>query len=257
MKEFKMFVITHKGIRYKLAQDYVPIQVGESNTKLDLPYIKDNTGINISEKNANYCELTAIYWLYKNYNLPDYVGICHYRRFFVHTVLLKLIDRKYVKRVMKKNDIILPNKFQTNSSAKENFINSKSGREKDLNNLRKIIEKNYPEYLDDYDDIMQSNKISYCNMAVMKKNDFKEYCNWLFEILFKVEKITDMTGYSKQEKRLYGFLSEFLLNVWVLHNKLKVKYCWVYKYREELSTGERIWRRIKFMIKVVIKNQSN
>ena len=76
----EIFVITHKKVFVNLPEGYIPIQVGNAN--LDTQYLRDNTLDNISNKNSNYCELTAIYWLWKNYELPDYIGITHYRRFF-------------------------------------------------------------------------------------------------------------------------------------------------------------------------------
>ena len=44
-------------------------------------------------------------------------------------------------------------------------------------------------------------------------------------MLFKLEEVTDLTDYTPAEARIYGYLSEILLNVWVQKNKLKVKYC--------------------------------
>lgn len=225
---FKMFVITHKKFNYKLNKDYEVIQVGKANTKNQLPYISDDTGNNIAIKNNSYCELTAIYWLWKNYDLPQYIGICHYRRYFVYGILSRLVDENYIKKNISKYDVILPCQYKTESNVYNHFINSTSGREKDLINLRKIIEEKYPDYINMYDTVMNSQKTSYCNMAIMKKDDYNNYCKWLFNILFELETITDMTGYTKQEKRLYGFLSEFLLNVWIQKNNLKIKYCNMY-----------------------------
>lgn len=252
MKDFEMFVITHKKITKKLIKEYIPIQVGKDNTKLDLQYINDNTGDNIAQKNPYYCELTAIYWLYKNYDLPKYVGICHYRRFFLHSIFLKLIDKKYVNKIMKKYDVILPYRYDTKSSVEDNFIDAGSGKKKDLVNLRNIIKKDYSKYLNEYDKVMSSKKMSYCNMVVMKKEDFMKYCSWLFEILSKVEAITDMTGYSKQEKRLYGFLSEFLLNVWINQNRLKIKNTPIYVQKDNLTLINKFTRNIRLIIKIIL-----
>lgn len=224
-KIFQMFVVTHKEFDYKLINNYIPIQVGKRFTKKDLPYISDDTGDNISEKNQNYCELTAIYWLWKNYNLPDYVGISHYRRYFVTGLRSKIIREDHVLNVLKDYDVILPFEYNTKSNVGAHFANSKSGRKKDLDNLRMVISRKRKEYLNDYDYIMNSKSTSYCNMAILSKENFLKYCEWLFPILLEVEKLTDFTGYTMEEKRLYGYLSEFLLNVWIRHNNLKIKYC--------------------------------
>ena len=62
-------------------------------------------------------------------------------------------------------------------------------------------------------------------MMICKKKKFDEYCHWLFDILFEVEKRTDITNYTVAEARIYGYLSEILLNVWVDYKRLKVKHC--------------------------------
>lgn len=225
MKNFEMFVIGLKMIPIKLPDNYVPIQVGKNNTKIELPYISDDTLDNISEKNANYCELTAIYWLWKNYNLPKYVGLCHYRRFLTDN--FKFINERKVNKIMKDYDVILPIEHHTKSTV-YNFYFKGAGKEKDLKILRDIISKKYNEYLQDYDDIMNSESTSYCNMGIFKKEDYISYCKWLFDVLFDVEKEVDLTGYNVQEARIFGYMGEFLLDVWIKHNNLKIYHTWVY-----------------------------
>lgn len=221
---FEMFVVTHKKIFYKLIKNYIPIQVG-NNKKFRENYLKDDSGDNISEKNSNYCELTAIYWLWKNYNLPKYIGICHYRRFFIKRPLYRLVDEKYVLKNLNKYDIILPYPYKTKKNVKNHFINSISGKEKDIDRLELLIKNSFSEYYDDFCDVMKGKAASYANMFIMNKNNYIEYCEWLFKILFEFEKTTDLTDYTVQEARIYGYMSEFLLNVWVKHKKLRIKYC--------------------------------
>ena len=83
--DIKILVATHK--KYWMPKDdiYFPIHVGREG-KADLGYIGDNTGDNISAKNANYCELTGLYWAWKNLKC-DYIGLCHYRRYFAGCLL--------------------------------------------------------------------------------------------------------------------------------------------------------------------------
>lgn len=256
MNKFKMYVVTHKKFNYNLLNSYEPIQVGKCNTHCELPYLTDDTGDNISNKNNNYCELTAIYWIWKNDKKSKYVGISHYRRYFVYGIKSKLVDDNYVSKYLesKKYDIVLPYEYKTESNVYNHFVNSTSGREKDLENLRKIIEKKYPDYIDSYDNVMKSKKTSYCNMMISSKKIFDNYCEWLFDVLFELEKITDLTGYTKQEQRIYGFLSEFLLNVWAKQNNLKIKHCSMYYI--ENNTLKNALKKVKLGIRSVIKNET-
>ena len=83
----KIIIATHK--KYEMPKDdmYLPLHVGaegkvdENNRPLDLGYQKDKTGENISELNASYCELTGLYWAWKNLD-EDFIGLSHYRRHF-------------------------------------------------------------------------------------------------------------------------------------------------------------------------------
>ena len=98
----KILVVTHKKYWMPKIEMYLPIQVGLIN-KNDLGYLKDNTGDNISYKNPNYCELTAMYWAWKNIDV-DYIGICHYRRYFTNKNKLK----RFI--IGKKNSILTEKK---------------------------------------------------------------------------------------------------------------------------------------------------
>lgn len=74
----EIYIATHKD--YSFQQKKIPIHVGKDLTDLNLGIIGDNTGDNISSLNPNFCELTALYWMWKN-SSADYLGLIHYRRF--------------------------------------------------------------------------------------------------------------------------------------------------------------------------------
>ena len=66
MKNIKIIVATHKKYQMPEDQMYFPVQVGaEGKTKIE-EYTQDNTGNNISLKNPYFCELTGLYWAWKN-----------------------------------------------------------------------------------------------------------------------------------------------------------------------------------------------
>ena len=222
-----IYVVTHKEFNPPTGEIYVPIQVGKIFTKNELPYIGDDTGENIAEKNANYCELTAFYWLWKNIHDVDYIGICHYRRYFTNNYYFNsacfFVNERQIEKIMKNYDAILPKQTKLSMTVRE-YYSYCDGLDKDLETTGNIILKKYPKYSKEYDIVMKSNHASYCNMMITSKELFDEYCTWLFDILFEVEKETNMEGYTKAQHRVFGYISEILLNVWALHNKLKVKY---------------------------------
>ena len=79
----KILVCCHKKDVMATHEPYMPIHVGKAlHPELDLGIQGDNTGDNISEKNGSYCELTGMYWAWKNLKDVDIIGLCHYRRYF-------------------------------------------------------------------------------------------------------------------------------------------------------------------------------
>ena len=91
----------------------------------------------------------------------------------------------------------------------------------DLDYTRQILEEKYPEYVKAYDDTMKSTIGHRFNMFIMKTELFDQYCEWLFDILFELEKRIDISQYNQYEARVFGFLSERLFNVWLEKKQLK------------------------------------
>lgn len=253
MKNVNIFVIAHKKIEEKMSDIYIPLQVGNGE---NLGYLRDNTGKNISEKNPNYCELTGIYWVWKNYNIPDYVGICHYRRFFEKNCINQTkIKEKEILKLFNKYDIILPKKLILKTDVYKFYFMYGEGKEKDLKTTRDVIKELYPKYLESFDSVMKRNFGHYFNMCIMKKEDFCKYCEWLFKILEKVEEKTDLSNYTKQQARIYGYISEILMNVWVEKNKLKIKEYYVAKTDENLY--KKVKKELKQKLRKILINRSS
>lgn len=78
-KDIKIIVASHKKYNMPENDMYLPLQVG-SRGKEDLGYARDDVGENISSKNQHFCELTGLYWAWKNLE-NDYIGLVHYRRY--------------------------------------------------------------------------------------------------------------------------------------------------------------------------------
>ena len=227
----KIIVATHKKYWMPKSDIYMPVQAG-SASHADLGYHRDNTGDNISEKNPYYCELTCIYWAYKNFpETISYIGLSHYRRHFtVKNFLSRLISSKkqsvlseeHLKNLIAKNDIILPKKRHYYIESNRSHYNHAHNPE-DLKNTGKIIETHYPEYMESFEKVMNQRSAHMFNMFIMKKNIFEAYCTWLFDILYRLEKITDLSDYDTYESRVYGYISELLLDVYIEFNNLPYK----------------------------------
>lgn len=241
-----IYIATHKKFNVPNEPGYIPIQVGtEGKTKLG--YLVDNTGDNISVKNANYCELTGLYWIWKNTS-DDYKGLVHYRRYFSNSLKAnKILKERYILRALKKFDVILPFRYTMDKSLIDDYCEI-SGFKKDLESVREIIQNKYPNYLNAYDNTMNNNKIYFYNMIIARKNVFDNYCEWLFSILFELEKKVDLFGYNDYQKRIYGFLSERLLNVYFDYNNYKVFECGVINTEEDWGT----WKKIRTALKRVL-----
>ena len=217
-KELKIFIATHKIFINRTNNPYIPLYVGKSN-KEDLEYLGDDTGDNISSKNANYCELTGLYWIWKNVEV-EYVGLCHYRRYFVNSLGFSLKEAT-VLELLKAYDIILPNKYKGTNSIICEY--EKAHYIKDLEMSRDIINNRYPDYLNDFDIVMARDYGYYYNMFISNKELANQYCEWLFSILFELGDIIDISNYDSYQQRVFGFLSERLMNVWIEHKNLKIK----------------------------------
>lgn len=226
--DIKILIAIHKKYWMPSDEVYMPIHVGREG-KDNLGYVGDNTGENISIKNPNYCELTGLYWAWKNLDC-EYIGLCHYRRYFAHkSKSSKLEDKKQAiftrddyERLLQQYDVILPKKrnyfIETVRSQYEHAHNKR-----DLDEIEKIIKMQYPSYIEAFEKVMNSRKLHIYNMFVMNKALFDEYCTWLFDILFTLEKRIDITNYDKYNARVFGFLSERLFNIWLEKKQLKIK----------------------------------
>lgn len=225
-KNIKIVIATHK--KYKMPEDemYLPLHVG-SEGKEDLGYQKDNTGENISLKNPYFCELTGLYWVWKNLN-ADYIGLAHYRRHFMYTKksnndkFLNVLTYKEASDLLEKNDVILPKKRNYIIETLYNHYKHTMYVEP-LDETRNIIKKLYPDYLDEFDDLKKRRSAHMFNMFIMKKEIFDDYCKWLFDILFELEKKVDNTQYDNFHARFYGRISELLLDVYLRKNNIGYK----------------------------------
>ncbi|KRN28351.1 glycosyltransferase [Lactobacillus selangorensis] len=223
----KILVATHKNYEMPADSDlYLPVFVGKDlHPDVNHTFIGDNTGDNISKKNAHYNELTAIYWAWKNLKNVDAIGLVHYRRYLSlnhHKNLNEILTKKDIEKLFTETNIILPKK--RNYFIESNFSHYiHAHHQEPLDLTRQIIAKDYPSYLGAYDKVMNSTSAHMFNMFIMRKKYFDWYCNWLFDILGKVEDQLDISDYDTYEARVYGFISELLLDTWITANHYDYK----------------------------------
>ena len=229
MKDIKIIVATHK--KYDMPKDnmYIPVHVGKAlKQDVNLGYQGDNAGENISIKNPYFCELTGLYWAWKNID-ADYIGLAHYRRHFstsnkilkkTNCKLNNILNHEQADKILQSTDIILPKK-------RKYYIENLYSHYKHtlhiepLDETRKIIQEKYPEYLEEFEKLHKSTCAHMFNMFIMKKEILNEYCSWLFDILFELENRVDTTKYDSFHARFFGRVSELLLDVWINKNGYK------------------------------------
>ena len=212
-----VYMAVHKDVRLPSLEGYVPLQVGAA-LHPPLLYLGDNTGIHISEKNPHYCERTGLFWIWQNAR-DSYKGLVHYRRFFTHRG--RVVEEGKIRELLQIYDVILPRPEPLRETAWQEFC-LHSGHEKDLVLTRQAVEMVSADMLPAFDRVMDGRSLHLYNMLIASAATFDAYCRWLFAVLTQVEQRVDMTDYTPYQRRLYGFLGERLLNVWVAHHHLKV-----------------------------------
>ncbi|MDE5545829.1 MAG: DUF4422 domain-containing protein [Anaeroplasmataceae bacterium] len=245
-EDIKLYVVTHKESQY-LPKDRTFIGVG-NNKDISNVHIYDNQGENIADKNSSFCELTALYWMWKN-DSSTIVGLEHYRRFFCtkHCIFKpRPIQLKKIKAILSKYDCIVSQNYIFREGIYTYY--SKNHIIEDLDLCREVIEEKTPEYLPSFDEVIHGKKAVMCNMFIMSKSLLNDYCDWLFSILFEVEKKISISERDNYQKRVYGFLSERLFNVWLYNKKLKMYHLPIY------MPDEKPWLiKIKNLIKKLIR----
>ena len=219
-KNIRLYVVSHseEDIR-KIRNDdiYTPLFVGR-NGKENFGFCSDDSGDNISSKNPHYCELTGLYWMWKE-SPDDIIGLCHYRRYF-NSDSGKLIEKEDIIKYLSEYDIILPKKTDLiKGSYWETYKNHYLLEA--LNITRDIIEESYPEYLGTFDKVLSQSSFANYNMFIASKSLINEYCSWVFPILGEVENRIDLDKFP----RVFGLISEAIFNVWIEYNHLNVKEC--------------------------------
>ena len=230
MKNIKLLIAAHKQYQMPADSIYFPLHVGAQGKEHITGFTPDNTGDNISTKNPYYCELTGIYWAWKNLD-ADYIGLCHYRRYFSvskhipkteNEKFMVVLNSQQTEELLSNTDVILP-------KPRNYYIETIYNHYKHTMYIEpfdiagQIIHEKYPEYFKEFEHLKHTTMMHAFNMFIMKKEILDQYCTWLFDILSEVEKRVDVSQYSDFHKRFFGRISERLLDVWIRTNNIKYK----------------------------------
>lgn len=219
MKDIKLFVVSHKKLKNERYPEREIIYVGKNQKKFatEKDYV-DSDGINIAEKNPLYCEVTAMYYIWKNIN-ADIVGIEHYRRLFSN--LFRIRNKKWAEKKLEKCDFIVFTEFPFFKTMKYQLIQHHGQFAYDA--LEDAIKTLYPDYLDTFYKVMKGTHLAWFNMMITTKDNFDDYMKFLTDILFYIEKKITIPE-DPYLRRIMGFISERILSVYLRKNKFKVKH---------------------------------
>jgi hypothetical protein len=265
MSNIKILVCIHKKDYFVEDDPFMPIQVGKAVSGMDLGIQGDDTGDNISRKNENYCELTAMYWAWKNLKNVDYIGLNHYRRYF-HFKKFHIRDKKIVSlneflsyhyqlsvdvdSLLKKKDIILPRLivYPYNMILRYAAYHTSD----DIHTLEQTIHEVSPEYDAAFQKVMvYNNKMSFYNMFICRWEIFDDYCSWLFKIIPELERKINTDHYNPVQKRIYGYMGEYLLNIYIEKHKLRKCFFpiyWINDEEKNESFIHYIFNKIRYSI---------
>ena len=223
LKKAKVWVVVATHKEYEMPDDimYIPLHVGaegkvdENGKQLDLGFQMDNVGDNISEMNPQFCELTGLYWIWKNLR-ADYKGLVHYRRHFKGRGG-KPITYRELKPILKDYKVIVPKKRRYYIETLIQHYEHNHFKE-ELDTARDILLEEYPWYENAYNKAMNRTWGYMFNMMIMRTDLLNEYCEWLFDILFKLTDKLNAEGdkeLTSFENRFPGRISERFFNVWL------------------------------------------
>ncbi len=201
--------------------DYmIPIQVGAELTDVRVADVLDNHGENISKKNVNYCETTALYWMWKN-RLEDkleddvkYFGLAQYRRMFTFT------DEDIRKIFANDVDVVLP--YPMPYAPDINAHHNRYLKDVDWNAMLTALREISPEYADAFTDILKQQFMYNYNVILAKKDVLRDYCAWLFPILERTEELSEPKGCDRAD-RYIGYMAETLETLYFIYNADRFK----------------------------------
>lgn len=236
----EVYVAAHKAAENIRAGSFIPIHAGRRGALPTFAVVGDDTGDNISAKNDTFSELTAMYWIWKNTSGQEYVGLFHYRRHLDLSLVQRdqdkwgtlpseYADEAYFRRhnltdagldaAIADNDLLLPSAWDVKQAGSDSLLDhfAKAPNQflEDYLEALRIVEELSPEYAPYITRVNERSFGYLTNMFIARRGFFDAYCAWLFPILFELERRIDISSYSVQERRVFGFVSEWLFNIFI------------------------------------------
>ena len=206
--------------QYERPEWVYPLQVGKALTDIRITELTDDSGENISAKNPNYCELTALYWIWKNrlvhtkHEVSEYYGLCHYRR------VLDITEDDLYRLGTAEADVILPFPTVHEPNILEHY--SRYVSESDWSAMERALEELNPGYAQALSEIFEQKYFYNYNILIAKKQVLADYCAWLFPILFRAEELSIPKGCQRAD-RYIGYLGENLLTLYFMFHQKDLK----------------------------------
>ncbi len=212
----KVAVALHRPYWVPADPLYLPVQAGAA---LNPPIgaARDDEGEEISRRNPYFCELTVHYWLWKNVSADAY-GLCHYRRYLggghFGKKQRRLLTHAQAEKLLNSVPVLLPKKrhywIETTYTQYAHAHHAQ-----DLDQARRVIAERCPSYLPAFDRVMKRRSGHRFNLLLMRNEPFMAYSEWLFDLLFALEPRLDLSAYTPRDRRVFGYLAERLLDVWL------------------------------------------
>ena len=231
MQPLRIFIVTHKPCDLPSDDVMTPIHVGRaiSPYKDEMSWMQgDDTGDNISSKNGSYCEMTAHYWIWKNVHDTEYVGVCHYRRYFGID-----FSENNINDVMADADVLMVEPSWHTDSVYSYF--AKFMGAENMTILSMVMKKRFPEYFKTLEKICDGIKFHPFNMLLCRKGLFDDYCQWMFTILEECDRYVKPAPYTNARRAL-AYMAELLTGVYFIHRQLKIKSVPYYK----IENGQKV-----------------
>lgn len=225
---------------------YVNVRCGAVFDKREnVDMLGDDTGDNISEKRDSFCELTVMYWAWKNVK-ADYYGLCHYRRYlsfgsfekeyydcdgfyYESTLNSRSVNKHQLQEQIMVNDIKrydvitstpmdLKKKFNCDFTVYESLCkNELIFNKSDIDLFRTIFEEKYPDYKVDIDEYFNGYYWRGFNCYIVNKKIFFDLSEKCFDVLLEFEKRLDLSHYSIEKNRIIGYMGEAFWAIYYLH----------------------------------------